>query len=176
MYKDESFLLHANTSYRSLLFRLLENLEYLTFIKSDKKMNYKLLKASRIANDSRIPKSSSMPSRLPSFRPTRIPRLVTRPTLGRAIIYKKSFSFNHALATIDYDQPGMLRVSKGEPLYILTKRGPFARCCRVQPLYNRIFQGLLPVSILNHQWFFFSNLCRSAHLLFWSLLLSLMFE
>lgn len=77
IYYDGAFMLRAGTAYRSLLWRLLENLELITLLKrrpssnhfSQEWSNTKLLEAMRIANDSRVPKSSSMPARLSNLKP-----------------------------------------------------------------------------------------------------------
>lgn len=77
IYYDGAFMLRAGTAYRSLLWGLLENLELITLIKnrpssnhsSQKWSNTKLLEATRIVSDSRVPKSSSMPARLSHLKP-----------------------------------------------------------------------------------------------------------
>ncbi|VDP18286.1 unnamed protein product [Onchocerca flexuosa] len=77
IYYDGAFMLRASTAYRSLLWRLLENLELITLLEhrsssnlsSEKWPNTILLEASRLASDSRVPKSSSMPARLSVQKP-----------------------------------------------------------------------------------------------------------
>ncbi|VDK46817.1 unnamed protein product [Anisakis simplex] len=73
LYGDGAFMLQASTAYRSLLWRLVENLELLTVLEkraenqSSSLSNYREtthVEASRIASDSRVPKSSSVPARL----------------------------------------------------------------------------------------------------------------
>lgn len=228
IYDDGAFMLRANTAYRSLLWRLLENLELLTVLENEPKICDEeqkqpvLLGASRLASDSRVPKSSSMPARLSGNRPattpastrttvsahcpkksggvaqllnrrSRIPLLSTRPVRAKSSLAYSSTSRNSgtsedekssrsseksedctrkvmneqrsidcvpkpansgrkmtirtlslASAIEDFNEPGMLPVSRGERLRILATRGPLARCCRLRPRYDRVYQGLLP--------------------------------
>ncbi|VDK36749.1 unnamed protein product [Gongylonema pulchrum] len=212
IYYDGAFMLRASTAYRSLLWRLLENLELITLLErrsastscqDQQPSNTILMEASRLASDSRVPKSSSMPARLSNSRPnntnsvqcsnsngaqfmrrSRIPLLSARPTIMRrakssGATYSNNNNNNNqwsssrvgdlasagdrtppsprdapaagcclASAIDDFNEPGMLSVSRGERLRILSTRGRLARCCRVRPRHDRVLQGLLPVSIL----------------------------
>lgn len=76
LYTDSAFLLRANTAYRSLFWRLIESLELLSVLcqcserrtpsRSDSDPTTNCRSASKIPCDSRVPKSSSVPSRLSS--------------------------------------------------------------------------------------------------------------
>ncbi|KAH7726831.1 RUN domain-containing protein [Aphelenchoides avenae] len=76
LYTDSAFLLRANTAYRSLFWRLIESLELLSVLcqcsdtktpsRSDSDPSANWRSASKIPCDSRVPKSSSVPSRLSS--------------------------------------------------------------------------------------------------------------
>uniref|UniRef100_A0A915CB03 RUN domain-containing protein n=1 Tax=Parascaris univalens TaxID=6257 RepID=A0A915CB03_PARUN len=171
LYTDGAFMLQAGTAYRSLLWRLVENLELLTVIEKHTSFNDRCpsrhahIEASRLPSDSRVPKSSSVPARLctsprphssncishtRSLRRSRIPQLCSRPqrarSSGAASAYSRTSSF--ASAIDDLDEPGLLPVSRGERLRIMMSRGPLVRCCRVRPRHDRVFQGLMPTSNL----------------------------
>uniref|UniRef100_A0A8R1TZS1 RUN domain-containing protein n=1 Tax=Onchocerca volvulus TaxID=6282 RepID=A0A8R1TZS1_ONCVO len=214
IYYDGAFMLRASTAYRSLLWRLLENLELITLLEhrssnnltSEKWPNTILLEASPLASDSRVPKSSSMPARLSVQKPnstcndsnhansvhfvrsndtqllrrSRIPLLSQRPVRPKSGIeaYSNRSSRSSSCegggtsygatspsqqlhsrggidagcylvsAIDDFSEPGMLEVSRGERLRILTTRGQLARCCRLQPRHDRVLQGLVPTSNL----------------------------
>lgn len=167
IYLDGAFMLRASTAYRSLLWRLVENLELLTVIEKrtcsrGEHRTTSHMEASRIASDSRVPKSSSVPARLShspkgsqitsntrSLRRTRIPQLSARPRRAASSGGTSSCSrTSFASAIEDLDLPGMLSVSRGERLRVLTTRGALARCCRVRPRRDRVFQGLIPTSNL----------------------------
>ncbi|VDK81110.1 unnamed protein product [Litomosoides sigmodontis] len=207
IYYDDAFMRRASTAYRSLLWRLLENLELITLlghrssssVSSQEWPNTMLLEATRLASDSRVPKSSSMPSRLSNQKPnctydeshriksasnntqllkrSRIPLLSqramrtkssveacsnrsSRSSLGECKVTSTGTSHQlHsrgsidpgsclALAIDDFSEPGMLEVSRGERLRILTTRGQLARCCRLYPRHDRVSQGLVPTSNL----------------------------
>lgn len=70
IYCDTAFLIRAHTSYRTLFWRLIESLELLSVLsRSDRPSSSQSARnesptASRIASDSRIPKSTSEPLRL----------------------------------------------------------------------------------------------------------------
>uniref|UniRef100_A0A0N5A7C4 RUN domain-containing protein n=1 Tax=Parastrongyloides trichosuri TaxID=131310 RepID=A0A0N5A7C4_PARTI len=77
LYNKDAFLVKANTAYRSLFWRLIESVEWLSVIDakeeskkfstsfcSDSFMNSNRVGPSKIPSDSRVPKSSSVPSRL----------------------------------------------------------------------------------------------------------------
>uniref|UniRef100_A0A1I8EM16 RUN domain-containing protein n=1 Tax=Wuchereria bancrofti TaxID=6293 RepID=A0A1I8EM16_WUCBA len=214
IYYDGAFMLRASTAYRSLLWRLLENLELITLLEyrssnnlsSQEWPNTILLEASRLASDSRVPKSSSMPARLSNqklnstyndrtnsvhfihsndtqlLRRSRIPLLSQRPVRTKSSV-EACFNSNRSLRLLsrergatsasatppsqklyshggintgcclasaidDFNEPGMLEVSRGERLRILTTRGQLARCCRLQPRHDRVLQGLVPTSNL----------------------------
>uniref|UniRef100_A0A7E4UNU5 RUN domain-containing protein n=1 Tax=Panagrellus redivivus TaxID=6233 RepID=A0A7E4UNU5_PANRE len=78
LYTDSAFMLGANTAYRSLFWRLIESLELLTVLEQRPRKRDSGVgagidsstctwgSASRIASDSRVPKSSSVPSKLVS--------------------------------------------------------------------------------------------------------------
>lgn len=202
----------ASTAYRSLLWRLLENLELITLLghRSSSSLssqewpnNTMLLEASRLASDSRVPKSSSVPARLSNQKPnctynennhinsahfacsnnaqllkrSRIPLLSQRVVRTKSSVeacsnrssrsssgeckvtstdtshqlHSRGFvdpGFCLALAIDDFSEPGMLHVTRGERLRILTRRGQLARCCRLQPRHDRVSQGLVPTSNL----------------------------
>lgn len=164
LYSDGAFMLRASTAYRSLLWRLIENLELLTVLEKRSCTRPHAatshVEASRLASDSRVPKSSSMPARLSrspkahsmsntrSLRRTRIPQLSVRPVRAISTGASSCSRTSFASAIDDLDQPGMLPVSRGERLRVLTMRGPLARCCRVRPRRDRVFQGLIPTSNL----------------------------
>ncbi|KAL3997964.1 hypothetical protein ACH3XW_13095 [Acanthocheilonema viteae] len=214
IYYDGAFMLRASTAYRSLLWRLLENLELITLLEHRSSSNLSpqewpntmLLEASRLASDSRVPKSSSMPARLSNQKPnsiynnsnhtnsahfarsndvqllrrSRIPLLSQRPVRTKSSVEACSnhssrsssregemtstdgIPPSHQLhsrggidpgcclvsAIDDFNEPGMLEVSRGERLRILTTRGQLARCCRLQPRHDRVLQGLVPTSNL----------------------------
>lgn len=214
IYYDGAFMLRASTAYRSLLWRLLENLELITLLEHRSSSNLSsqewpntiLLEASRLASDSRVPKSSSMPARLSNQKPnsiyndsshinsahfarsndtqllrrSRIPLLSQRPVRTKSTVEaccnRSSRSSSReseatptaathpsqqlysrgvndagcclASAINDFNEPGMLEVSRGERLRILTTRGQLARCCRLQPRHDRVLQGLVPTSNL----------------------------
>ncbi|EJD76375.1 RUN domain-containing protein [Loa loa] len=212
IYSDGAFMLRASTAYRSLLWRLLENLELITLLEHRPSSNFSiqewpntiLLEASRLASDSRVPKSSSMPARLSNQKPntysdgshtnsihfvcsnnvqllrrSRIPLLTQRPVRTKSNIEacsnrsSRSSSRDEATSAIatplcqqlhsyggidagcclvsaidDFNEPGMLEVSRGERLRILTTRGQLARCRRLRPRHDRVLQGLVPTSNL----------------------------
>jgi hypothetical protein len=78
LYDENSFMMKANSAYRSLFWRLIESLELLSVIeqrpnrrdRGDSGVGTESINtwgsASRIASDSRVPKSSSIPSKLVS--------------------------------------------------------------------------------------------------------------
>lgn len=209
IYYDGAFMLRASTAYRSLLWRLLENLELITLLGHRSSSNFSsqnwpntmLLKASRLASDSRVPKSSSMPARLSNeklsstysdnnhinsthftrsndlhlLKRSRIPLLSQRPVRTKSNVEPYSDRSSRASsrddevtltggvpqsragidlgcylvsAIDDFNEPGMLEVSRGERLRILTMRGQLARCRRLQPRHDRVLQGLVPTSNL----------------------------
>ncbi|MFH4973723.1 hypothetical protein AB6A40_000432 [Gnathostoma spinigerum] len=180
LYNEGAFLLRASTSYRSLLWRLVENLELLMVIDhhivdfkdKDQEKVVTHLEACHIPSDSRVPKSSSMPSRLAnqsrpaitlfnsnhcwpqrtsSMRPSKIPHLKSRPRRSMSSFPTakcSSHSVTFASAVEDMDEPGLLPVSRGERLQILAWRGIYAHCCRLRAHHGRVLQGLLPKSKL----------------------------
>ncbi|KHN76973.1 hypothetical protein Tcan_06027, partial [Toxocara canis] len=176
LYADGAFMLQASTAYRSLLWRLVENLELLTLLEkrdsfddshSTHAPRRAHIEASRVASDSRVPKSSSVPARLctspkphvssncishtRSLRRSRIPLLCSRPqraSSSGAASSACSRTSSFASAIDDLDLPGLLPVSRGERLRLMTSRGPLVRCCRVRPRHDRVFQGLMPTSNL----------------------------
>ncbi|KAM3721241.1 AP-4 complex accessory subunit [Dirofilaria immitis] len=158
IYYDGAFMLRASTAYRSLLWRLLENLELITLLEhrssnnlsSEEWSNTILVEASRLASDSRVPKSSSMPA-LTAAKPDP----ATQSASGTKFPSQQFHSHNgvdvgcYLVSAIDdFNEPGMLEVSRGERLRILTMRGQMARCCRLQPRRDRVLQGLVPTSNL----------------------------
>jgi hypothetical protein len=72
IYTDSAFILRANTAYRSLFWRLIESLELLSVLEQRPSRNNSNVdsgmwtwgSASRLASDSRVPKSSSVPARM----------------------------------------------------------------------------------------------------------------
>jgi hypothetical protein len=72
IYTDSAFMLRANTAYRSLFWRLIESLELLSVLEQRPSRNNSNVdsgmwtwgSASRLASDSRVPKSSSVPARM----------------------------------------------------------------------------------------------------------------
>jgi hypothetical protein len=74
LYADSAFILRANTAYRTLFWRLIESLELLSVLSQcgetkhpsadGANVRQKWGAASKIPSDSRVPKSSSVPSRL----------------------------------------------------------------------------------------------------------------
>ena len=79
LYHKDAFMIKANSAYRSLFWRLIESLELLSVIEQRPKRRdrgdsgvgadsstWTWGSASRIASDSRVPKSSSIPSKLAS--------------------------------------------------------------------------------------------------------------
>ncbi|MCP9260048.1 BMA-UNC-14 [Dirofilaria immitis] len=184
IYYDGAFMLRASTAYRSLLWRLLENLELITLLEhrssnnlsSEEWSNTILVEASRLASDSRVPKAHQC---LPLLRQSRIPLLSQRPVRTKLSVEacsnrssrsspcgdkmisgtkfpSQQFHSHNGVdvgcylvsAIDDFNEPGMLEVSRGERLRILTMRGQMARCCRLQPRRDRVLQGLVPTSNL----------------------------
>lgn len=107
LYTDSAFMLRANNSYRSLFWRLIESLELLSVLtqchqhcnKLDRANSVKMGmsrqsnnddwgSASRLPTDSRIPKSSSIPSRLEaeSVQKNEKPSILQKAIQNRGII------------------------------------------------------------------------------------------
>lgn len=172
-YIDSAFLLRACTAYRSLLYRLLENLEVLSVLEEGshlrKSNRYRLSRTashlqqpSKLPSDSRVPKSSSVPARLSDERRTmsyvpcsnllrrsRIPQLAYRPKHVSSGVPSTFARHCYASALGDYNEPGMLVVTRGELLRVLTTRGTLAHCCRMRPRYDCVSLGLVPISNLS---------------------------
>ncbi|CAJ0962810.1 unnamed protein product, partial [Mesorhabditis belari] len=153
LYREGAFLLSAPSAYRSLLWRLVESLELLSSIeaRSGTRSMFSCVGASRLASDSRVPKSSSVPARL-SFTPrqrSRIPLPLRRPCYSSSKSRSPSRS-SHRMASIltDSNEPGYLAVRGGEKVRILSKRGEMARCERLHPLRNHVVNGIVPVANL----------------------------
>uniref|UniRef100_A0A158R4L3 RUN domain-containing protein n=1 Tax=Syphacia muris TaxID=451379 RepID=A0A158R4L3_9BILA len=168
-YIDSAFLLRACTAYRSLLFRLIENLEVLSVLEEGFQLRrYRMTRTashlqqpSRLHSDSRVPKSSSVPARLSAQRRTvscvpcsnllrrsRIPQLADRPKHISSGVPATFIRNCYASAIDDCDKPGMLAVTQGELLRVLRTRGTLAHCCRTRPRHDRVSLGLVPLSNL----------------------------
>lgn len=172
-YIDSAFLLRACTAYRSLLYRLLENLEVLSVLEEGFSLRtcgrYRISRTashlqqpSKLPSDSRVPKSSSVPARLSTQRRTmscvpcshlirrsRIPQLAYRPKHVSSGVPSTLARNYFASALGDFSKPGMLAVTRGELLRVLTTRGTLAHCCRMRPRYDCVSLGLVPVSNLS---------------------------
>lgn len=103
LYTKDAFMMKANTAYRSLFWRLIESLELLSVIeqrpkqkrdRGDSGMGVESStwgSASKIASDSRVPKSSSVPSKLVNET---IPSTVTTPVNDRNIPINRPDTLN----------------------------------------------------------------------------------
>lgn len=173
LYIDSAFMLRACTAYRSLLFRLIENLELLSVIEEGITLQQSrfgrhgvpravshMQQPSKLPSDSRVPKSSSVPARLSNQRRTlscvpcpmrnsRIPQLSYRPKHVSSGVPSEFARRDYAAALNDFHEPGMLTVSRGELLRVLTTRGTLAHCYRMRPRYDCVLQGRVLVSNLN---------------------------
>ncbi|PIC51108.1 hypothetical protein B9Z55_001753 [Caenorhabditis nigoni] len=166
LYSDNSFLLSASAEYRTLLWRMVDSLSLLPVIeaRTDSMTNTQTYTksmqqwggASRIASDSRVPKSSSVPARLataPSRR-SRIPLSTSRTssitsapttprTPGSGRIRVASVMGAYQLANFS--------LSDGEKVRVLSTRGGLARCVRLITSSSQINNGVIPIEHLLFQ-------------------------
>ncbi|CAJ0585217.1 unnamed protein product, partial [Mesorhabditis spiculigera] len=156
MYREGAFLLSAPSAYRSLLWRLVESLELLSSIESRSGTRSMFsCGASRLASDSRVPKSSSVPARL-SLPPSRqlrsrIPLPVRRPCYSAGSHSRLPPRSQIASVLIDSNEPGLLPVRGGEKVKVLSQRGGVARCERLRRTTRHVQHGIVPVSNLSLQ-------------------------
>uniref|UniRef100_A0A8R1HXZ4 RUN domain-containing protein n=1 Tax=Caenorhabditis japonica TaxID=281687 RepID=A0A8R1HXZ4_CAEJA len=160
LYTDDSFLVSASAEYRTLLWRMVDSLSLLPVIeaRSDASVHQQYTKsmqqwggASRIASDSRVPKSSSVPARLTvhSRRPSKIPRSTSRtPTTSTPRTPATSTSGIRIATVADEYSLANFSLLKGEKVRVLSTRGGLARCVRVHASHSHINNGVVPLELL----------------------------
>ncbi|KAK5970691.1 hypothetical protein GCK32_011072 [Trichostrongylus colubriformis] len=152
LYSPGSFLLDAPTAYRTLLW-LLEVREC-----SQPHYTQSMLWSGpcRLPADSRVPKSSSVPARLSNshvrnHRRSRIPLPKSRVSMHRTLSPMVAAAITASpLASViaDVCEPGLLVVSRGERVRVLSRRGDIARCCRVHRRPDVVSTGIVPLGNL----------------------------
>lgn len=166
LYSDDSFLLSASAEYRTLLWRMVDSLSLLPVIeaRTDSMINTTTYTksmqqwggASRIASDSRVPKSSSVPARLATApcRRSRIPLSTSRTTSitsapttprtpGSTRIRVASVMGTYTLANFS--------LLDGEKVRVLSTRGGLARCVRMSTSTSQVNNGVVPIEHLLFQ-------------------------
>jgi hypothetical protein len=103
MYNDTAFLIRAHTAYRTLFWRLIESLELLSVLSQSERPSSSTQStanqlgspsASRIASDSRIPKSTSEPLRLSVKLEKGIHSFQVNPCIIKTKTFRQSKSIN----------------------------------------------------------------------------------
>lgn len=163
LYSENSFLLSASAEYRTLLWRMVDSLSLLPVIEartdSVSHTQYKSMQqwggASRIASDSRVPKSSSVPARLataPSRR-SRIPLSTSRTSSITSTTPRtpSSSSRIRVASVMGAYELANFSLSDGEKLRILSIRGGLARCVRLTSSTTQINNGVVPLERLLFQ-------------------------
>jgi len=159
-YNESGFVMQAAGAYRSLLHRLIETIECLSVNGGELLADVEQRRPTRLAADSRVPKSSSMPCRL-SCSPTPIilvdgqqQRRGSRiPLPGGRRFRSIGASFRQeaacCVAKVREDVAGvcsagsLLAVSRGEHVQVLTSRGMYAHCWRLRPRRAHVQLGLV---------------------------------
>ncbi|EFO98736.1 CRE-UNC-14 protein [Caenorhabditis remanei] len=178
LYSDNSFLLSASAEYRTLLWRMVDSLSLLPGtlkilkLKNKMKNNVTVIEArsdsmtntytksmqqwggaSRIASDSRVPKSSSVPARLataPSRR-SRIPLSTSRTSAISSTTSTPrtpSSSRIRVASVMGAYQLANFSLSDGEKVRVLSTRGGLARCVRMTSSTSKINNGVVPIEHL----------------------------
>lgn len=166
LYSDDSFLLSASAEYRTLLWRMVDSLSLLPVIEArgDSSMTHNQYTksmqqwggASRIASDSRVPKSSSVPARLataPSRR-SRIPLSTSRTSSIASTTSNtpRTPSSRIRLASVmGVFQLANFSLTDGEKVRVLSTRGGLARCVRLTSSPAQINNGVVPIERLLFQ-------------------------
>ncbi|EGT50214.1 hypothetical protein CAEBREN_01404 [Caenorhabditis brenneri] len=166
LYSDDSFLLSASAEYRTLLWRMVDSLSLLPVIEArgDTSMTHNQYTksmqqwggASRIASDSRVPKSSSVPSRLataPSRR-SRIPLSTSRTssiTSTTSNTPRTPSSRIRLASVMGAFQLANFSLEDGEKVRVLSTRGGLARCVRLTSSLAQINNGVVPIERLLFQ-------------------------
>ncbi|CAI5440002.1 unnamed protein product [Caenorhabditis angaria] len=163
LYMCDSFLVAASGEYRTLLWRMVDSLALLPVIeartstnsKSDVVVWQKWGGAARLAADSRVPKSSSVPARLvaKTRQPSRIPLSTSRTSI---ISSASSYSASSASATtfriakaIRSFRIEQFAVESGERFRVLSTRHGMSRVFRITHDVTRLRNGLIPVENLS---------------------------
>ncbi|VDO51322.1 unnamed protein product [Haemonchus placei] len=159
LYSPGSFLLDAPTAYRTLLWRLVDALALIPVLEvrecSQPHHTQSMLWSGpcRLPADSRVPKSSSVPARFgaaPSHR-ARGSLSVHRVSMHRTLSPMATAAITASpLASViaDLCEPGLLVVSRGERVRVLSRRGDVARCCRVHRRRDVVSTGIVPLGNL----------------------------
>ncbi|EGT45071.1 hypothetical protein CAEBREN_12851 [Caenorhabditis brenneri] len=166
LYSDDSFLLSASAEYRTLLWRMVDSLSLLPVIEArgDTSMTHNQYTksmqqwggASRIASDSRVPKSSSVPARLataPSRR-SRIPLSTSRTssiTSTTSNTPRTPSSRIRLASVMGAFQLANFSLEDGEKVRVLSTRGGLARCVRLTSSLAQINNGVVPIERLLFQ-------------------------
>lgn len=156
LYSPGSFLLDAPTAYRTLLWRLVDTLAIIPVLEvrdcSQLHQTQSMLWSGpcRLPADSRVPKSSSVPARLShsirTHKRSRIPLPKSRVNMKHRTFSPLNIEASPLASVIsDSCEPGQLAVSRGESVRILSRRGSFARCCRVRRRYDSVSTGIVPL-------------------------------
>ncbi|KAJ1350142.1 hypothetical protein KIN20_005863 [Parelaphostrongylus tenuis] len=156
LYAPGSFLLDAPTAYRTLLWRLVDTLAIIPVLDvrdcSQPRQTQSMLWSGpcRLPADSRVPKSSSVPARLSNsiqtHKRSRIPLPKSRVSIKHRMYSPLNIEESPLASVItDSCEPGQLAVYRGESVRILSRRGSFARCCRVRRRYDSVSTGIVPL-------------------------------
>ncbi|CAI2311058.1 unnamed protein product [Caenorhabditis sp. 36 PRJEB53466] len=165
LYTDNSFLVSASAEYRTLLWRMVDSLSLLPVIeaRSDSSMQPHYTKsmqqwggASRIASDSRVPKSSSVPARLAVNlpRPSRIPLSTSRMSITSTVSTPRSpstYTRIRMASVMGSFTLANFSLSDGEKVRVLSTRGGLARCVRLATSHSQINNGVVPIEHLLFQ-------------------------
>lgn len=163
LYSEDSFLLSASAEYRTLLWRMVDSLSLLPVIEArgDSMTHTQYTKsmqqwggASRIASDSRVPKSSSVPARLATApnRRSRIPLSTSRTSSITASTPRTPSGSRIRVASImGAYQLANFSLEDGEKLRVLSTRGGLARCVRMTSSPSKIDNGVVPLERLLFQ-------------------------
>ncbi|CAB61025.1 RUN domain-containing protein [Caenorhabditis elegans] len=166
LYSENAFLLSASSEYRTLLWRMVDSLSLLPVIEARSDSVHQQFKsmqqwggASRIASDSRVPKSSSFPARLstaPSRR-SRIPLSTSRISISSTTSTPRSARSPSTTSRIrvasimgDFTLANF-SLSDGEKVSVLSTRGGLARCVRLTTSHSKINNGVIPIEHLLFQ-------------------------
>ncbi|CAB3407379.1 unnamed protein product [Caenorhabditis bovis] len=153
IYTENAFLVSASAEYRTLLWRMVDSLSLLPVIEARGETKSMLQQhwggASRIASDSRVPKSSSVPARLScgQKKPSRIPLSTSRyHCRPHATNRRQTIRIATVLKAFDVAN---FSLSVGEQVRVLSTRSGLVRCARLTASVSRINNGICPVEHLS---------------------------
>ncbi|CAD6184746.1 unnamed protein product [Caenorhabditis auriculariae] len=154
LYDEQAFLAAASSEYRTLLWRMVDSLSLLPVLEAREnsstiqtKSMQKWGGASRIASDSRVPKSSSVPARLSNqqFRPSRIPLPKRQALPSRSRTPSAGLAKSYvALVVEDHADDENFALTTGEKVRVFSERADLVRCTRVHGVHSLVNTGLVP--------------------------------